>query len=91
MRLSHGRAWTVEREGVRESRVYAAAAAAHARAARPSCIAHGHEHMIDGALQQQQQRQRQRTACLSRSRSRDILRGSPREVAWCLVSLTFLR
>ena len=23
----------------------------HMRAARPSCIAHAHEHMIDGALQ----------------------------------------
>lgn len=53
MRLSHGRAWTAEREGVAERRVYAAVEA-HARAARPSCVAHAHEHMIDGALQEEQ-------------------------------------
>lgn len=74
-------------------RVYAAA---HARAARPSCIiiAHGHEHMIDGALQEEEQQQSASAnngQPVSAGRGPvTFLCGSPREGAWCLVSLTSL-
>jgi hypothetical protein len=49
-RASHGPAWVVEREGVR-GLLGGCVQQQHMRAARPSCIAHAHEHMIDGALQ----------------------------------------